>query len=161
MVNPDPSRTPTFTMFANPDFFFQTFPPSCGGNPCVNPGFAWNHGDFQSEIGNTWVGIAGPGVQSRGIDAQTWTDHTNLRPTILTLVVVIRGMLNVHTRQITEGELAKGFSVMRRQHQADHLRVEPLGLQPDRKEGQLDTAHDEEAGIERRQARRETVLYET
>ena len=85
MVNTDPSRTPTFTMFANPDFFFQTFPPSCGGNPCVNPGFAWNHGDFQSEIGNTWVGIAGPGVQSRGIDAQTWTDHTNLRPTILTL----------------------------------------------------------------------------
>ena len=85
MVNTDPSRTPTFTMFANPDFFFQTFPPSCGGNPCVNPGFAWNHGDFQAEIGNTWVGIVGPGVQSRGLDAQTWTDHTNLRPTILTL----------------------------------------------------------------------------
>jgi hypothetical protein len=40
MVNSDPSRTPTFTMFANPDFFFQTTNPSCGANPCVNPGFA-------------------------------------------------------------------------------------------------------------------------
>ena len=24
MVNSDPKRTPTFTMFGNPDFFFQT-----------------------------------------------------------------------------------------------------------------------------------------
>jgi hypothetical protein len=86
MVNTDPNRTPTFTMFANPDFFFQTFPPGCGGNPCVNPGFAWDHGDIQQEIGNTWVGLVGPGVKSGGIDATTWTDHTNLRPTILTLL---------------------------------------------------------------------------
>ncbi len=85
MVNTDPSRTPTFTMFANPDFFFQTFPTSCGGNPCVNPTFAWNHGDIQPEIGNTWVGFVGPGVTPGGIDATTWTDHTNLRPTILAL----------------------------------------------------------------------------
>ena len=86
MVNTDPNRTPTFTMFANPDFFFQTFPPGCGGNPCVNPGFAWDHGDIQQEIGNTWVGMVGPGVKNGGIDATTWTDHTNLRPTILTLL---------------------------------------------------------------------------
>jgi hypothetical protein len=86
MVNTDPNRTPTFTMFANPDFFFQTFSPSCGGNPCVNPGFAWDHGDIQQEIGNTWVGLVGPGVKNAGIDATTWTDHTNLRPTILTLL---------------------------------------------------------------------------
>ena len=38
---------------------------------------------------------------------------------VLTLVVVVRGMLNVHARQITEGELAEGFGVMRRQHQAE------------------------------------------
>ena len=86
MINTDPNRTPTFTMFANPDFFFQTFAPSCGGNPCVNPGFAWDHGDIQQEIGNTWVGMVGPGVMNAGIDATTWTDHTNLRPTILTLI---------------------------------------------------------------------------
>jgi len=89
MINSDPKRTPTFTMFGNPDFFFQTTNLSggCAGfTTCVNPGFAWNHGDFQQEIGNTWVGFVGPGVQNNGIDATTWTDHTNLRPTILSLL---------------------------------------------------------------------------
>jgi hypothetical protein len=85
MVNTDPARTPTFTAFGNADFFFQTGNPSCGGNPCVSPGFAWNHGDFQNEIANTWVGMVGPGVRSSGIDSRTWTDHTNVRPTILSL----------------------------------------------------------------------------
>ncbi len=92
MVNADPNRTPTFVDFGNPDFFFQTTPP-CGTttNPiqvCVTSGFAWNHGDIQQEIGNTWVGMVGPGVahKGNGIDSTTWTDHTNLRPTILSLV---------------------------------------------------------------------------
>jgi hypothetical protein len=86
MVNSDPSRTPTFTMFGNPDFFFQTSNPCSGVPECVTPGFAWNHGDVQPEIGNTWVGMVGPGVDHNGIDPTTWTDHTNLRPTILSLV---------------------------------------------------------------------------
>jgi hypothetical protein len=87
MVNADPARTPTFTLFGNPDFFFtaSTSNPTCGGNPCVSPGFAWNHGDIQEEIGNTWVGFVGPGVLQDGIDTSTWTDHTNLRPTIMAL----------------------------------------------------------------------------
>ncbi|HZP72372.1 MAG TPA: hypothetical protein VFA97_03240 [Gaiellaceae bacterium] len=86
MVNADPARTPTFTYFANDDFFLSTSDPTCGGNPCVAPGFAWNHGDIQQEIGNTWVGFVGPGVAANGVDSTTWTDHTNLRPTILTLL---------------------------------------------------------------------------
>jgi Type I phosphodiesterase / nucleotide pyrophosphatase len=89
MINADPKRTPTFTMFGNPDFFFQTTNLSggcAGSSVCVNPGFAWNHGDVQQEIGNTWVGFVGPGIQSGGIDSATWTDHTNLRPTINALV---------------------------------------------------------------------------
>jgi hypothetical protein len=87
MVNADPNRTPTFTMFGNPDYFFTTSDPSpCPGvHLCVVPGFAWNHGDVQEEIGNTWAGLVGPGVAQHGVDAQTWTDHTNLRPTILAL----------------------------------------------------------------------------
>ena len=92
MVNADPNRTPTFVDFGNPDFFFQTSPP-CGtaANPiqvCVTSGFAWNHGDIQQEIGNTWVGMVGPGIahNGNGIDSTTWTDHTNVRPTILSLV---------------------------------------------------------------------------
>jgi hypothetical protein len=39
----------------------------------------------QEEIGNTWVGFVGPGIAQRGVDDRTWTDHTNLRPTILAL----------------------------------------------------------------------------
>jgi hypothetical protein len=49
------------------------------------PSFAWNHGDVQQEIATTWAGLVGPGVATRGVDARTWTDHTNLRPTILAL----------------------------------------------------------------------------
>jgi hypothetical protein len=85
MVNSDPSRTPTFTMFGNADFFFQTSNPCSGVLTCVTPGFAWNHGDVQDEIANTWFGLVGPGVEPHGIDSSTWTDHTNVRPTILAL----------------------------------------------------------------------------
>ena len=65
MVNADPNRTPTFTMFGNPDFFFRRRTRARECRVCVNPGFAWNHGDIQQEIGNTWVGIVGPGIAAR------------------------------------------------------------------------------------------------
>lgn len=85
MVNTDPSRTPTFTMFGNPDFFFQLS--NCGGvAECANPGFAWNHGDIQQEIGNTWLGLVGPGIQNLGVNDSIWSDHTDIRPTMLMLL---------------------------------------------------------------------------
>ena len=86
MVTSDPKRTPTFTMFGNADFFWQTSTPSCGATICVNPNFAWNHGDFQDDIANTWLGVVGPGVQSNGIDTKTWSDHVDIRPTINALI---------------------------------------------------------------------------
>jgi hypothetical protein len=86
MVNADPKRTPTFTMFGNADFFWQTSNPCTGVAVCVNPKFAWNHGDIQPEIGNTWVGFVGPGVRPMGADSTIWTDHTDVRPTILGLL---------------------------------------------------------------------------
>jgi len=95
MENTDPNRTPTFTAFANPDFFVtaanptSTNPsgnPSCGSNPCIDYHFAWNHGDIQPVIGTTWMGLVGPGVQNLGADSTTWTDHTNVRPTMLDLL---------------------------------------------------------------------------
>jgi hypothetical protein len=99
MVNADPKRTPTFTLFGNPDFFFTAgADPTCGSNPCVSPGFAWNHGDIQDEIGNTWAGIVGPGVAANGVDSSTWTDHTNLRPTMLTL-------LGLHDDYVQDGRV--------------------------------------------------------
>jgi hypothetical protein len=53
---------------------------------CIDYHFAWSHGDIQQEIANTWVGFVGPGDKQGGADSETWTDHTNVRPTILTLL---------------------------------------------------------------------------
>src|SRR5207302_894504 len=86
MVTADPARTPTLVMFADPNYFLFAGAPNCN-SPCVteNPGFAWNHGDFQPEIVTTWLGMVGPGVRDDGVDGKTWSDHTDIRPTILLL----------------------------------------------------------------------------
>jgi hypothetical protein len=90
MITADPQRTPTFTMFAQPDYFLFAAAPNCTA-PCITvpttpPTFAWNHGGIQPEIAQTWLGIVGPGVRSLGQNDTTWTDHTDWRPTILSLV---------------------------------------------------------------------------
>jgi hypothetical protein len=88
MVNSDPARTPSFTAFGNPDYFITAANsgPSCGSNPCIDYHFAWSHGDVQPEIATTWVGFVGPGFANNGIDSSTWTDHVNVRPTMMTLL---------------------------------------------------------------------------
>ena len=94
MITADPFRTPTFTPFADADwFFFATgattcaTPDACAFIPArSNQSFAWNHGDIQNEIATTWVGYVGQGVENSRIDRQTWSDHTDVRPTILSLV---------------------------------------------------------------------------
>ena len=65
MVNADPARTPTFAMFAKPDYFLQSRARRPASGPCVtqNTGFAWDHGDYAAEIDTNWLGIAGPGVR--------------------------------------------------------------------------------------------------
>jgi len=110
-VNADPARTPTFALFAKPDYFLSTGPATCTG-PCVtqNTGFAWDHGDYAAEIDTNWLGIAGPGVAHLGLDgsapasgpnsagpdsgqitvpgsgtAGTWIDETDIRPTLMYL----------------------------------------------------------------------------
>lgn len=73
----------------NADFFFQlSNSGTCGGTllECVDPKFAWNHGDFQDEIANNWLGLVGPGVQPNGVDSTTWSDHTDDRPTMLSIL---------------------------------------------------------------------------
>jgi hypothetical protein len=94
MVTADPARTPTFTPFADPDwFFFATGGPpcatqaACASIPARGPqSFAWNHGDIQDEIASTWAGYVGPGIKNLGDDNSVWTDHTDHRPTMLTLL---------------------------------------------------------------------------
>jgi len=95
MVTADPLRTPNFTYFGNPDFFFDfsTQPadfcadvPIDSGLICVDNGFAWNHGDIQPEIASTWLGIVGPGVNQLGQTSEFFSDHTDVRPTMMELL---------------------------------------------------------------------------
>lgn len=118
MVTADPFRTPTFTAFADPDWFFFatggatpaacTTPGACAFIPArTSQSFAWNHGDIQDEIASTWVGYVGPGLENLGVDTTTWSDHTDMRPTILDLV----GLKDDYThdgRVITE--ILQGYS---------------------------------------------------
>src|SRR5215472_16805463 len=112
MVNADPARTPTFAMFARPDYFLSSGAANCN-TPCVsvNPAFAYNHGDYAAEIDTNWLGLAGPGVASLGLDGTaanagpnsagpdsgqvtvpgsgttgTWVDETDIRPTMMYLL---------------------------------------------------------------------------
>ena len=87
MLTADPARTPTFTWFADPTYFLFAGAPTCTP-PCVQeqPGFAWNHGSVASDITTTWLGLAGPGVRNLGVTADVWSDHTDIRPTTLSLV---------------------------------------------------------------------------
>jgi hypothetical protein len=112
MVTADPFRTPTFTPFADPDwFFFATggttptacaTPAACAFIPArTSQSFAWNHGDIQDEIASTWIGMVGPGVDQSATPDQTWTDHTDLRPTILSLV-------GLHDDYTHDGRLLSG-----------------------------------------------------
>ena len=95
MVTADPNRTPNFILFGNPDYFFETensgkpvtCTPMSDAASCFSEGsgFAWNHGDFQPEITKTWLGMVGPGVQKLGEFGEVFSDHTDIRPTILRL----------------------------------------------------------------------------
>jgi hypothetical protein len=111
MVNADPARTPTFAMFAKPDYYLFPGPAKCAG-PCVQQSTsdAWDHGAYAAEINTNWLGIAGPGVARRGLDGTaaaegpnsagpnsgqvtvpgsgttgTWIDETDIRPTMMYL----------------------------------------------------------------------------
>ena len=110
MVNADPARTPTFAMFARPDYFLTPGSTSC--SPCVTQTdrFAYDHGDYAAEIDTNWLGLAGPGVKNLGLDGTaanagpssagansgqvtvpgsgttgTWVDETDIRPTTMYL----------------------------------------------------------------------------
>jgi hypothetical protein len=114
MVTADPARTPTFTPFAQGDYFLNAasavpcdFSTTTGATACVflpstapppNQTFAWNHGGIQPEVARTWVGIIGPGVKNLGQDASFWSDHTDLRPTMLALT-------GLHDSYVTDGRV--------------------------------------------------------
>lgn len=88
MVTGDPKRTPTFTMFANPDFWLSSGSTSCGKSCVSEPsgGDAWNHGTVAEQINTTWLGLVGPGVSHLGVDNAVWSDHTDIQPTMMALL---------------------------------------------------------------------------
>jgi hypothetical protein len=119
MLNADPQRNMSFTMFSVPDYFFQTSSPcpSGKGQGCVNDGFAWIHGDYSNDIGQTWLGLAGPGVASNGLDRTTWTDHTDIVPTIDALTGLTadytpdgRAITQVLTPSVAKGANGQSFT---------------------------------------------------
>jgi len=93
MVTADSARTPNFVAFQKGDYYsFASGTGVCtetNYTDCVNikSGFAYNHGGYQPEITTAWLGMVGPGVKvGNGVrDTTTWTDHTDIRPTLLTL----------------------------------------------------------------------------
>jgi hypothetical protein len=80
-------RTPTIVSFLHPDVFAFAGAADCA-SPCIQeqPGFAWNHGGLVPEVATTWVGFVGPGVRHLGENAEIWSDHTDLRPTMMSLL---------------------------------------------------------------------------
>jgi hypothetical protein len=111
MVNADPRRTPTFALFAKPDYYLETGSATCSPS-CVtqDDSYAWDHGDYAAEIDTNWVAFAGPGVKHLGLDGSPpaegpnsagadsgqvtvpdehtkgpWVDETDIRPTIMYL----------------------------------------------------------------------------
>jgi hypothetical protein len=106
MQTSDPLRTPTYTLFPKPDYFFST----SGPNVSINNGFAYNHGYYSPNIDVTWSSLVGPGVAVRGVDGPqpaagnqpsdpnstrtvpqastvgTWVEEADLRPTLLYLI---------------------------------------------------------------------------
>ncbi|MHB8575842.1 MAG: hypothetical protein ACYDCQ_11000 [Dehalococcoidia bacterium] len=99
MVTADPARTPTLTLFGRNDLWLQTGPPTCD-RPCVavNPGSAWIHGTIDPAITTTWLGLVGPGVLHLGVGVNdaVWSDHTDVRPTLLVL-------LGLHDDYVSDG----------------------------------------------------------
>ncbi|HEV8402002.1 MAG TPA: alkaline phosphatase family protein [Candidatus Limnocylindrales bacterium] len=113
MSTADPARLPTFTPFAQGDFFLtasSTTPcPGNDPNACLttaitnpNQTFAWNHGGIQPEIRSTWIGWVGPGVVTQGQTDAVWTDHTDIRPTMLAL-------LGLHDDYVSDGRVVTQF----------------------------------------------------
>ena len=105
MVTADPLRTPTFTPFAVGDYPSNASSLATPATPCDDSSptvtnhcvflpnttppaqtFAWNHGGIQPEVRSTWIGWVGPGVEKKHQTAKVWTDHTDIRPTMLALL---------------------------------------------------------------------------
>jgi len=86
MITADPLRAPTVTVFSQPENFVSKFSCARTSTPvCSDSAFAYVHGNIDPRPTTTFVGFAGPGVANKGLDNATWSDHVDIRPTLLSL----------------------------------------------------------------------------
>ena len=88
MVNTDPKRTPTFTMFGNADFFFhdgerRRSAAQTSASTRSSPGTT---ATIQEEIGEHVARHRRARRGARGVNDKVWADHTDTRPTMLSLL---------------------------------------------------------------------------
>ena len=105
MQTADVLRTPTYSLFPVPDYYFST----SGPDVAINPAYAYDHGYYSPNIDITWAGLVGPGVAAKGLDGPppaagneandpdstrtvpqastvgTWVEEVDLRPTLMYL----------------------------------------------------------------------------
>jgi hypothetical protein len=103
MLTSDNNRTPGVVGFGAEDHFNLIFSlistdshgnqssgcnvfPSPTATTCTSNGFIWLHGNFEPDTNNTWAALVGPGVRASGVNRAIWADHTDLRPTLMTLL---------------------------------------------------------------------------
>ena len=112
MQTADPLRTPTYTIFPKPDYYFcqSVSLTACPAGVSIFSRFAYNHGYYSPDIAITWSAFVGPNVRAGGVDGRsagngpsvvdpnatktvpqlsgqgTWADETDIRPTLLSLV---------------------------------------------------------------------------
>jgi hypothetical protein len=74
MQTADTGRTPSFTIFPQPDYYFDPTFPRCGSSTdpatdCASTfaHYAWNHGYYSPDVDITWAGLVGPGVAKKGL----------------------------------------------------------------------------------------------
>ena len=131
MVTKSPARAPTFTMFGNENYFFFTASggdcvtgPACISVP-VSPAatFAWNHGDFQKDITRTWFAAVGPGVRHLGRHDAVFSDHTDVRPTMMALLGLKDSYVH-DGRVLAEWLVSSALPQGIKQRQEDFIRAE-------------------------------------
>lgn len=91
MATASPARTPSFVMFGDADYRYRNSgrttdcarPPACVQQ---NAGFAWNSGGIQPPVVASWLGLAGPGVRRLGVTGDVFSDHADIRPTVMALL---------------------------------------------------------------------------
>lgn len=102
MVTASPARTPSFAVFGAADYFQMAAQQTneeaqvvadghadCSpSSPCAgkDPSYGWTYGGDDPDISLSWFGLVGPGVRKLGIDNAVFTDHADIRPTMLALL---------------------------------------------------------------------------